>query len=149
MIQSLGLRWQMKTKFTQLVLLRKRKVDEVEMELQKNAQAISAKQAEIDALVQEFAMLKEPQSGIYQNFLSFVYHKNAYRDTINFKMQELALLKQQRRELQEHFKIYNIEYEKAKYLDNTEIKKMLDKVKKQEGRDLDEISVMLYANKNS
>ena len=106
-------------------------------------------QAEIDALVQEFAMLKEPQSGIYQNFLSFVYHKNAYRDTINFKMQELALLKQQRRELQEHFKIYNIEYEKAKYLDNTEIKKMLDKAKKQEGRDLDEISVMLYANRNS
>ena len=52
-------------------------------------------------------------------------------------------------ELQEHFKIYNIEYEKAKYLDNTEIKKMLDKAKKQEGRDLDEISVMLYANKNS
>ena len=106
-------------------------------------------QAEIDALVQEFAMLKEPQSGIYQNFLSFVYHKNAYRDTINFKMQELALLKQQRRELQEHFKIYNIEYEKAKYLDNTEIKKMLDKAKKQEGRDLDEISVMLYTNRNS
>ena len=64
-------------------------------------------------------------------------------------MQELALLKQQRRELQESFKLHNIEYEKAKYLDNTEIKKMLERAKKQEGRDLDEISVMLYANKNS
>ena len=139
----------MKTKFTQLVLLRKRKVDEVEMELQKNAQAISAKQAEVDALVREFATLKEPQSGSYQEFLSFVHYKNANRDTINFKMQELALLKQQRRELQESFKLHNIEYEKAKYLDNTEIKKMLERAKKQEGRDLDEISVMLYANKNS
>ena len=60
----------MKTKFTQLVLLRKRKVDEVEMELQKNAQAISAKQAEVDALVREFATLKEPQSGIYHIYIN-------------------------------------------------------------------------------
>ncbi|EFR49446.1 hypothetical protein HCMG_01620, partial [Helicobacter canadensis MIT 98-5491] len=41
----------MKTKFTQLVILRKKKVDEAELMLQKNAQQIQAKQAEIDALV--------------------------------------------------------------------------------------------------
>ncbi len=69
----------MKTKFTQLVLLRKKEVDEAEIMLQKNAQAIVAKQSEIDALVREFATLQEPKSGIYQNFLTFAYHKEEFR----------------------------------------------------------------------
>lgn len=136
----------MKTKFTQLVLLRKKKVDEIEMLLQKNAQSIVAKQREIDALVAEFTTLKEPQNGIYQAFLTFVYHKEEYRSSIDLKMRELAQLKQEKRELQEHFKLQNIEYEKAKYLDGLEVKKMLDKARIQESRDLDEISVMLHTN---
>lgn len=136
----------MKTKFTQLVILRKKKVDEAELMLQKNAQQIQAKQAEIDALVREFATLEEPKSGVYQAFLTFVHHKNEYRQTIDSKMGELALLKKQKQDLQEHFKAQNIEYEKAKYLDGLEVKKILEKLKKQESKDLDEISVMLYAN---
>ncbi len=136
----------MKTKFTQLVVLRKKKVDEAELMLQKNAQQIQVKQAEIDALVREFATLEEPKSGVYQAFLTFVHHKNEYRQTIDSKMGELALLKKQKQDLQEHFKVQNIEYEKAKYLDGLEIKKVLEKLKKQETKDLDEISVMLYAN---
>ena len=137
----------MKTKFTQLVLLRKRKVDEAELMLQKNAQQILAKQGEIDALVAEFATLKEPQSGIYQAFLIFAHHKEEYRSSIDFKMQELAILRQQKRELQEHFKLQNIEYEKAKYLDGLEVKKLLEKARIKESKDLDEISVMLHTNK--
>lgn len=136
----------MKTKFTQLVLLRKRKVDEAELMLQKNAQHIIAKQGEIDTLVQEFATLKEPQNGIYQAFLTFAHHKEEYRSSIDFKMRELAELKQEKKTLQEHFKLQNVEYEKAKYLDGLEVKKMLDKAHIQESRDLDEISVMLHAN---
>lgn len=136
----------MKTKFTQLVLLRKKEVDEAEIMLQKNAQAIVAKQSEIDALVREFATLQEPKSGIYQNFLTFAYHTEEFRQTIDFKMQELAQLKRQKKELQEYFRVRNIEFEKAKYLDGLEVKKMIEKAKKQEVRDLDEISVMLYAN---
>lgn len=61
-------------------------------------------------------------------------------------MQELAQLKRQKKELQEYFRVRNIEFEKAKYLDGLEVKKMIEKAKKQEVRDLDEISVMLYAN---
>ena len=136
----------MKTKFTQLVILRKKKVDEAELMLQKNAQQIQAKQAEIDALVREFVTLEEPKSGVYQAFLTFVHHKNEYRQTIDSKMGELALLKRQKQELQDYFKVQNIEYEKAKYLDGLEIKKNLERLKKQESKDLDEISVMLYAN---
>ena len=63
-----------------------------------------------------------------------------------FKMGELALLKKQKQELQEYFKMQNVEYEKAKYLDGLEVKKILDKIRRQESKDLDEISVMLYAN---
>ena len=67
-------------------------------------------------------------------------------ETIDFKMGELALLKKQKQELQEYFKMQNVEYEKAKYLDGLEVKKILDKIRRQESKDLDEISVMLYAN---
>lgn len=137
----------MKTKFTPLVKLNKQKADEVEQMLQKNAQEIVLKQEEIDALVREFASLQEPKSGFYQAFLTFVEHKNYYRTMIDEKAYELALLKQKRGELQELFKEKNIEFEKAKYLENLEIKKVLEKVKKQEAKDLDEISVMLYNQK--
>ena len=137
----------MKTKFTPLVKLNKQKADEVEQMLQKNAQEIVLKQEEIDALVREFASLQEPKSGFYQAFLTFVEHKNYYRAMIDEKAYELALLKQKRGELQELFKEKNIEFEKAKYLENLEIKKVLEKVKKQEAKDLDEISVMLYNQK--
>lgn len=136
----------MKTKFTQLVILRKKNLDEVEMALQQNAQEINAKQMEIDTLVAEFAALKAPESGVYQAFLTFVHYKDTYRQSIDFKMRELALLKQKRKDLQALFKAQNIEYEKAKYLENQEIKTMLEKIKKQESKDLDEIAVMLYAN---
>ena len=61
-------------------------------------------------------------------------------------MGELDLRKRQKQELQDYFKVQNIEYEKAKYLDGLEIKKNLERLKKQESKDLDEISVMLYAN---
>ena len=137
----------MKTKFTPLVKLNKQQADEVEQALQKNAQEIVLKQEEIDALVREFATLQEPKSGIYQAFLTFAEHKRYYRTSIDEKAYELALLKQKRGELQELFRQKNIEYEKAKYLENLEIKKVLEKIKKQEAKDLDEISVMLYNQK--
>ncbi len=138
----------MKTKFTSLVVLHKKKVDEMQMLLQNYTKRIVAKQAEIDALVAEFAALKEPQSGIYQAFLTFAHHKEEYRCNIDDKMQELAILKQEKRELQERFKLQNIEYEKAKYLEKLEAKKLLHQIQKQESREMDEVSVMLYANNN-
>ena len=48
--------------------------------------------------------------------------------------------------MHEYFKMQNVEYEKANYLDGLEVKKILDKIRRQESKDLDEISVMLYAN---
>lgn len=61
----------MKTKFTPLVLLQKQKIDVIEQEIERNAQAIKGKQEEIDTLIAEFATLKEPTSGVYQAFLTF------------------------------------------------------------------------------
>lgn len=136
----------MKTKFTPLLLLQKQKIDAIEQEIQHNAQAIKGKQEEIDALIAEFATLKEPTSGVYQAFLTFTHHKNEYRQSIDYKMGELALLKKKKQELQEAFRIQNTELEKAKYLDNLEVKKVLQKLKKRENIEMDEISVMLHAN---
>ncbi|MDA3967073.1 MULTISPECIES: flagellar export protein FliJ [Helicobacter] len=136
----------MKTKFTPLVLLCKNKVDEAERMLQQNAAEINAKQAEIDSAVREFAAwsLNEPTSGLYQEHLTFSYHKDEYRSLIDRKVMELAQLKQQRVELQEYFRVQNMEYEKAKYLEGLEIKKNLDRLKRKESIDMDEISVMLH-----
>ena len=69
----------MKTKFTQLVVLRKKKVDEAELMLQKNAQKIIDKQDEIAALIREFATLEEPKNVVYQAFLTFFNTKNEER----------------------------------------------------------------------
>lgn len=135
------------SKFTQLVKIAKQKLDEIERALQQNAANINNKQIEIDSLVAELSQLIIPQGGKYQEFLNYSHYKDEYRNTIDFKQQELAFLKAKRRELQENFRVQNIEYEKAKYLDNLEIQKAIKAAKMRESRDMDEISTMLFANK--
>lgn len=135
------------SKFTQLLKIAKQKLDEIERALQQNAANINNKQIEIDSLVAELSQLVIPQTGKYQEFLNYSHYKDEYRNTIDFKQQELAFLKAKRRELQENFRIQNIEYEKAKYLDNLEIQKAIKAAKMRENRDMDEISTMLFANK--
>ncbi|MCH5322943.1 MAG: flagellar FliJ family protein [Helicobacter sp.] len=136
----------MNTKFSQLVKLNKQKMDKVEQSLRKNAQEIFFKHEEVAALIKELSSLQEPKEGVYQNFLNFAHQKEDYRRMIDEKTTEIARLKKERQQLQELFKIRNIEYEKAKYLNNLELKKMLEDAKRKENKNMDEISVMLYAN---
>lgn len=136
----------MNTKFSQLVKLNKQKMDKVEQSLRKNAQEIFFKHEEVAALIKELSSLQEPKEGVYQNFLNFAHQKEDYRRMIDEKTAEIARLKKERQQLQELFKIRNIEYEKAKYLNNLELKKMLEDAKRKENKNMDEISVMLYAN---
>ena len=136
----------MNTKFSQLVKLNKQKMDKVEQSLRKNAQEIFFKHEEVATLIKELSSLQEPKEGVYQNFLNFAHQKEDYRRMIDEKTAEIARLKKERQQLQELFKIRNIEYEKAKYLNNLELKKMLEDAKRKENKNMDEISVMLYAN---
>ena len=136
----------MNTKFSQLVKLNKQKMDKVEQSLRKNAQEIFFKHEEVATLIKELSSMQEPKEGLYQNFLTFAHQKENYRRMIDEKTAEIARLKKERQQLQELFKIRNIEYEKAKYLNNLELKKMLEDAKRKENKNMDEISVMLYAN---
>jgi len=51
--------------------------------------------------------------------------------------------------LQKEYKIANIEYEKINYLDAQEIEKIKKEKLEQERKDMDEISNVLFVNKNS
>ena len=63
--------------------------------------------------------------------------------------EQLLLKENEVRELQNKYKIANMEFEKIKYLEEQDFIVWLDKIKKQELLDMDEISNMLFNNKGN
>lgn len=136
-----------KTKFSPLVTVSKNKCDKTERALQEcTAQLISAESA-LNDLIASLGTLIVPSSGNYGEYLAFSARKQEYYQQVDNKRLEIAGLKQTKKRLQQEFELAYRELEKAKYLENMEIKKILAAIKQKEEKDLDEMSVLLYARK--
>jgi len=137
----------MKTKFSQLVKVKKRKVDEIESELLDTQNQKRRVESEIENILQEISELKTPQSGDFAQLnLSYSYLSNLSNQK-KFKEEQLHSIIQQIEVIKELYKEANIEYEKIKYLDEQEIKKQLEELKIKENKDMDEIANLLHSRK--
>jgi len=72
----------------------------------------------------------------------------AQRAMIQHNKEWLEYTNRELKAAKEQLKKDMIEYEKYKYLEYEEIQKALKKMKIQESRDLDEVALMTYTNKN-
>jgi len=137
----------MKTKFSQLVKVKKRKVDEIESELLDTQNQKRRVEIEIKNILQEIRELKAPQSGNFAELnLSYSYLSNLSNQK-KFKEEQLHSIIQQIEVIKELYKEANIEYEKIKYLDEQEIKRQLEELKIKENKDMDEIANLLHSRK--
>jgi flagellar export protein FliJ len=137
----------MKTKFSQLVKVKKRKVDEIESELLDIQNQKRRVESEIESILQEIRELKTPQNGDFAKLnLSYSYLSN-FSNQKKSKEEELIKIDNQIEVIKELYKEANIEYEKIKYLDEQEIKKQLEELKIKENKDMDEIANLLHAKK--
>lgn len=138
----------MKTKFTAVVKLKKKKVDDLENSLFKMDAMINKAKEDLASNEQKYRLMKSPGGGSFAEMLAFEELKKAFRYEIKNIKNSIAEMINQRNMLLGQFKEANAEYEKMKYLDDEEIKKILKAKAAQEAKDLDEIGVMLFNNRS-
>ncbi len=139
----------LKTKYSQLLKIRKQKVDSIENVLAILNRYKDSLEKEIVSITKDINMIEEPDSG---RFLDFVSKKYSFESMINLKKNKKMMLAQKNKEIEiakREYKKALMEYEKIKYLDDLAIQKKLDKIKKDESKMLDEISVLTYKRRNS
>jgi len=137
----------MKTKYTSLVSVKKNIMQKSERELQNANANLKSAQSAYDASLTLLNDIPSPTSGQISNFLSARALLDSQRVIIEHNKEWILFTKREIESAKESLKKSMIEYEKFKYLELEEIKKVLTKRKQQEAKDLDEIALMTYENK--
>jgi len=134
----------MKTKYSQLLKVKKQKVDAIENEIALLNSKKEFIKKEIAELILQIDSLKKPKEGKFDIFLSVSY---SFDKLHLFKKGKEEVLRQKESELhqkREEYKAALMEYEKIKYLEDLLIEEKLDKIKKDEQKLLDELSQAIY-----
>ena len=134
----------MKTKYSQLLKVKKQKVDGIENKIallnaQKNKIAV-----ELEVLKREINDLKLPKGGKFGQFVTASFAFEKLMGVKKEKEKEIDSKNSQIIEARNEYKMALMEYEKIKYLEDLIIKEKLAKIKKDEQKLLDEISVLTY-----
>ncbi|WP_024789642.1 flagellar export protein FliJ [Lebetimonas sp. JH292] len=131
----------MKTKFSAVVKVKKQEVDKIEKDIQKINYSITELNKKIEELQNILFSLIPPQNGNFSLFSQIKTQQNLLRNEIEKFKNQILFLKSRKNELMNELKKANIEYEKMKYLENEEIKKIIKKAKLKEAKDMDEIAI--------
>ncbi len=134
----------MKTRFSSLVNIKKNKMQNSEEVVQKaNKDVASAS----EALERSYATLQNitaPDSGSVKELLASRSLVSSARNAIKHNQEWIKFSQNQLLQAQEQLKLDMVEYEKFKYLEVDEVKKILKQKKLQEAKDLDEVALMTY-----
>lgn len=137
----------MKTRYTPLVKLKKSTMDKSEQVLQRaNADLNSAAMA-LEISYQSIKDITPPQNGSMKDFIANRTLLSSGRGLIEHNKGWIEFAKNQVESAKEKLKLDMIEHEKFKYLELQEIQKEIKKLKVKEAKDLDEVALMIYAQK--
>ncbi len=138
----------MKTRFSSLVTVKKSAMDKSEKFVQQtNAELNSATMA-LELSYSALSTIEMPNSGTISNLLATRTLFTSARVTIKQNQEWISFAKQQVHLAKEQLKLDMIEYEKFKYLELEEIKKLLKKIKLEEAKELDEIALITHFKKS-
>ncbi len=139
----------MKTKYDSVVKFKKQQVDNIEKNLQKINASINDLQSKIEELNKTLLSFNLPNKGSFSLLNQIKHQQSIIRDEIANLKNQIVILQNRKNELLNELKNAKLEYEKMKYLQAEEIKKILKEKKLKEMRDMDEIAILLKNNKNS
>lgn len=137
----------MKTKFDALLKVKKQDLERCELQIIKNNNLIASKYQELDGILQELGNVQVPQSGSFWDFKTTQEIKKTLVAQIDSTQNEISALKNTAQSLQVSYKQASIEYEKIKYLKESEMKKKIQILKTSESKQMDEIALMLFEGK--
>jgi flagellar export protein FliJ len=136
----------MDSKFKAIAKVRKQQMDKVETKLVKARFEKKSIEKKLKSLYEDIHNSTPPQKGtasimalFHENLKVLRREKSDYADLLAHVNEKLL-------QLQNEYKKAHIEFEKIKYLEEQEYVAWLEKIKKQERIDMDEISSMLFSN---
>jgi len=137
----------MNSKFTPIVKVRKQQMDKVETLLAKARLQKSELEQQLTLVCKNIEETEVPESGSISLMVCFRERLDILRkEKIKFD-KDILIKTNEINQLQDKYKRTHIEYEKIKYLEKQDYEEWMDKIKKQEQLDMDEISNMLFVNK--
>jgi len=139
----------MKTKFSDILKVKKQAVEKIERDIQKINTSIKKLELKIENLNKTLFSLTPPKKGNFSVFSQLKSQQNLIREEIEKLKNQIIILKNRKNELMEELKKANIEYEKIRYLEGLEIKKIIKEKKLKEDRYMDEIAILLRNNNES
>ncbi len=134
----------MKTKFSEILKVKKQKVSEIEQQLASIRQQKQQTLNQIDEIIQKIKLFSYPNEGNYAELNIALAQKNSLFHEKENKENMLKYFDQEINKFNILYKEANIEYEKINHLHKLEIEKMLDEIKRQEAKNLDEIGTQLF-----
>lgn len=137
----------MKTKFTAVVKIKKKRVDDIQNSIFAVDALIAKTKAELADIKNRFNKLEPPRGGSFSTLIAFEDMKKAFRYEIETITLTLANHQNQKNMLIAALREANTEYEKMKHLENEEIARVAKLITARESKELDEIGVMLYNNR--
>ena len=137
----------MNSKFTPIAKVRKQQRDMVETRLAKARFEKHEIEQELIATCNEIDETIIPMSGDI-SLMNMVRERLGIIRRAKDSLQEKLLIKESEiNQLKDKYKRAHIEYEKIKYLEEQDFAEWMEKIKKTESLDLDEISNILFVNK--
>jgi flagellar biosynthesis chaperone FliJ len=134
----------MKTRYSQLVLIKKRAMQKSEQALQEaNINLQTAKDA-LQNSYNSLDQIEQPMSGSISLLLASKTLFNSKHAEISHNQEWVEYAQNQVNMAKEQLKKDTIEYEKFNYLELEEIKKIVKEQKIQEAKDLDEVALMTF-----
>lgn len=139
----------MKTRFSSLVSVKKNTMQRSETAFgQTNLIYMNATEA-LQTSIEQLQEIIPPSNGQISDFLANRRLLQAQRELIKHNEEWVAFSESEMQKAKEQLKLDTIEYEKYKYLEYKEQKKILDELKHKETKDLDEVALIMYTNKDS
>jgi flagellar biosynthesis chaperone FliJ len=139
----------MKTKFTSLVTVKKNSMQKSERVVQNANATLNSAHTALELSRKSLQSIEAPTNGSMQEFLASRTLLDFTRANIQHNQKWLEFAQNQLRAAKEQLKFDMIEYEKFKYLDLEEIKKIIKKQKIQEAKELDEVALMTHTRKHN
>ncbi|MDY0116357.1 MAG: flagellar export protein FliJ [Sulfurimonadaceae bacterium] len=138
----------MKTKYTTLVSLKKNALDKSETKLQRANLDFANASKTLENAYKALDDVGIPESGSIMSLLASRMLLQTQRGVIEHNKEWVTFTKQQLQVVQKELQKDMVEYEKYKYLENYEIQKIVNELKIEEAKELDEIASITFYRKN-
>jgi len=135
----------MKSKFTQIVNIKKRNLDKIELNLAKKRNEVAIIEGFVAQAANDITAYEMPSGGNFNEMRASLEILKAMRREKELLLERLSLTKKEIVHLEHRYKNANLEFEKMKYLQTQDFNVQMENIKKAEAAAMDEFATMKFA----